>query len=130
MQGMNMKHISKKVLLAAVVVFAAFAVFLAPGVSAQSSADVCQGVAAAGGNCGEGGVTVNRVITIVINTLSVVVGIAAVIMIIIGGFKYITSGGDSSNVSSAKNTIMYAIVGLIIVAMAQMITGFVLSRAT
>jgi hypothetical protein len=49
-------------------------------------------------------------------------------MIIIGGFKYITSGGDSNNVSSAKNTILYAIIGLIIVALAQTIVRFILGR--
>jgi hypothetical protein len=49
-------------------------------------------------------------------------------MIIIGGLKYITSGGESSNVSGAKNTIIYAIVGLIVVALAQFIVHFVLAN--
>jgi cytochrome bd-type quinol oxidase subunit 2 len=64
----------------------------------------------------------------IINIFSVIVGVIAVIMIIIGGLKYITSGGESSNVSGAKNTIIYAIVGLIIVALAQFIVHFVLSN--
>ncbi len=51
-------------------------------------------------------------------------------MIIVGGLKYITSGGDSGNITSAKNTILYAIVGLIVVALAQIIVRFVLQRAT
>jgi hypothetical protein len=51
----------------------------------------------------------------------------AVIMIIYGGFRYITSGGDSNRVGSAKNTLIYAIIGLIIVALAQLIVHFVLS---
>jgi cytochrome bd-type quinol oxidase subunit 2 len=71
---------------------------------------------------------VNTLITQIINVFSVVVGIVAVIMIIIGGFKYITSGGDSGNVTGAKNTILYAIIGLIIVALAQFIVRFVLSK--
>jgi TRAP-type C4-dicarboxylate transport system permease small subunit len=66
----------------------------------------------------------------IINIFSVIVGVIAVIMIIIGGLKYITSGGESSNVSGAKNTIIYAIVGLVIVALAQFIVRFVLSNAT
>jgi len=66
----------------------------------------------------------------IINIFSVIVGVIAVVMIIIGGLKYITSGGESSNVSGAKNTIIYAIVGLIIVALAQFIVRFVLSNAT
>jgi hypothetical protein len=73
--------------------------------------------------------SVNSIIATVINIFSVVVGVVAVIMIIIGGFRYITSGGDSSNVQGAKNTILFAIVGLIIVALAQIIVRFVLSRA-
>ena len=65
----------------------------------------------------------------IVNIFSVIVGIIAVIMIIFGGFKYITSGGDSGNVSGAKNTLIYAIVGLIIVALAQFIVHFVLKTA-
>lgn len=85
------------------------------------------------GDCtetGEAQETVNNLIKTIINIFSVIVGIVAVIMIIYGGFKYITSGGDSGNISSAKNTILFAIVGLIIVAMAQIIVRFVLARAT
>lgn len=66
------------------------------------------------------------IITTIINLFSIVVGAVSVIMIIIGGFRYITSGGDSGNVTSAKNTILYAIVGLVIVIFAQTIVRFVL----
>lgn len=76
------------------------------------------------------GEKVNGLITQIVNIISVIVGIVAVIMIIWGGFKYITSGGDSGNVTAAKNTILYAIIGLIIVALAQFIVRFVLSKAT
>ncbi len=72
----------------------------------------------------------NEVITNIVNVLSLIVGIVAVVMIVVGGFRYITSGGDSGNVSGAKNTILYAIVGLIIVALAQFIVRFVLSKST
>lgn len=72
--------------------------------------------------------TLNKLITDIINIFSTIVGIVAVIMIIVGGFKYVTSGGDSGKVGSAKNTIIYAIVGLIIVALAQSIVRFVLSK--
>lgn len=72
---------------------------------------------------------VNNIITDVINIFSVVVGIIAVIMIIVGGFRYITSGGDSGKVGNAKNTILYALIGLVIVALAQVIVKFVLNKA-
>jgi Type IV secretion system pilin len=74
--------------------------------------------------------SVNELITNIVNIFSVIVGIIAVIMIIWGGLKYITSGGDSGNVTGAKNTILYAIIGLIIVALAQIIVRFVLGQAT
>ena len=52
------------------------------------------------------------------------------IVIVVAGFKYVTSAGDASKIASAKNTLIYAIVGLIIVAMSQAIVRFVLQRAT
>lgn len=73
---------------------------------------------------------INALIATVINIFSLVVGVVAVIMIIIGGLKYITSGGDSGNVTGAKNTILYAIIGLVIVALSQFIVKFVLGKAT
>ncbi len=72
---------------------------------------------------------VNSIVTNVINILSLVVGVAAVIMIMIGGMRYITSNGDSGQVGNAKNTILYAIVGLIVVALAQVIVRFVVNKA-
>ncbi len=72
---------------------------------------------------------VNNLISTILNVLSVIVGIIAVIMIIIGGFHYITSGGSDEKVKKAKNTILYAIIGLIVVALAQIIVKFVLQKA-
>jgi len=63
-----------------------------------------------------------------INFLSVIVGVVAVTMIIIGGFRYVTSGSNDSGVTSAKNTILYAIIGLVIVALSQIILHFVLKN--
>lgn len=83
------------------------------------------------GNCGDQATsTVNHLITVIINILSVVVGVIAVIMIIVAGFRYITSGGKQESVTGAKNTILYAIIGLVIVALAQIIVHFVLDKTT
>ncbi len=110
---------------------------LTPVVNAQTPKDAaCQGVALTGGNCdavtadGKNAAdsTVNKLIATIINIFSLVVGVTSVIMIIIGGFKYITSGGDSASVSSAKNTILYSLIGLVIVAFAQVIVQFVLKK--
>jgi len=71
---------------------------------------------------------VNKIVNLVITIFSWLVGVVSVVMIIVGGFKYVTSGGESAGVTSAKNTILYAIVGLIIVAVAQIIVHFVLGN--
>jgi TRAP-type C4-dicarboxylate transport system permease small subunit len=69
-------------------------------------------------------------VTWVINIISWIVGIVSVVMIIWGGFQYITSGGNDTKVTSAKNTILYAIIGLVIVALAQIIVKFVIGKIT
>lgn len=130
-----------KEIIAAFLVSGAFLVPVAIPVmvSAQStgSPDIEQGLC--GGaelkfesqTCSPGDSTsrLNNIIKTVINIVSIVVGVVAVIMIVFGGLKYITSGGESSNVSSAKNTIIYAIVGLVVVALAQFIVRFVLDKS-
>ena len=73
---------------------------------------------------------VNGTITTVINVFSTLVGVIAVIMIIYGGMRYITSGGDSGKITLAKNTIIYALIGLVVVALAQFIVKFVLNKVT
>ena len=79
-------------------------------------------------NTDDGSTNINSIIKLIINVFSFIVGIVAVIMIIYGGFRYISSGGDSTKISNAKNTIIYAIIGLIVVAFAQIIVKFVLGK--
>jgi cytochrome bd-type quinol oxidase subunit 2 len=86
-----------------------------------------------GADCSENGGTnarFTRLIHTIVNLLSAIVGVVAVIMIIVGGLRYITSGGNDTSVTSAKNTILYAIIGLIIVALAQVIVRFTLNKIT
>jgi hypothetical protein len=73
---------------------------------------------------------VSDMVKLAINIFSWVIGVVAVFAIIYGGFKYITSAGESGGVTSAKNTILYAIIGLVIVALAQVIVKFVLGNVT
>lgn len=70
----------------------------------------------------------NSLWTKIINTLIFVIGAIAVVMIVIGGFRYTISGGDSSAVNGAKNTILYAVIGLIIALLSYGIVNFVLAR--
>lgn len=74
--------------------------------------------------------TVEDVVRVGVNLLSFVVGVAAIVMVVLAGAKYITSHGDAGRISSAKQTIIYAIVGLAIVALAQFIVRFTISRST
>ncbi len=87
---------------------------------------------AGGGGCDSttASSTFNHKVTVVINIFSIIVGAVSVIMIIVGGFRYITSGGNNSGVAGAKNTIIYALIGLVIVALAQVIVHFVLAKVT
>ncbi|MBW3568755.1 pilin [Candidatus Parcubacteria bacterium] len=93
------------------------------GVSTTKGGKLCDGQA-----CSDR--ALNNLIRQVVNVFSIIVGVVAVIMIIYGGFRYVASGGESGNISTAKNTLIYALVGLIIVALAQVIVKFVLNRVT
>ena len=63
-----------------------------------------------------------------LNLFSLVVGVLAVIMLIVSGLRMILSGGDSAQVTSARNSALYSLIGLGIVAMAQFIVRFVLEK--
>ena len=106
---------------------------LAVPVFAASQDEVCKGIGLVvddSGNCDQaGGLSVGKVIHTAVSILSYIVGVAAVIMIIIGGFKYVTAGGDSNRISSAKSSISYALIGLVIAAVAQVMVRFVFSAA-
>lgn len=60
------------------------------------------------------------------NVLLFIIGAIAVIMIVIGGLRYVISGGDSSQITAAKNTILYAIVGIIVAILAYAAVNFVI----
>ena len=63
----------------------------------------------------------------IVNIMLFILGAIAVIMIVIGGIKYTTSNGDSSAITSAKNTILYSVVGLVVAILAYAIVNFVLT---
>ena len=98
------------------------------GTPSASKDQVLAGIGQAGGNCDSSGVT--NALNAAVQILSLVVGIAAVIMIMVGGFKYITSGGESGKVANAKSTLIYALIGLAVAALAQLLVHFVLFQTT
>jgi hypothetical protein len=93
-------------------------------VSAESATatQINKGVTAVGGS---DAVPLGTRIQQVVNILLYVLGAIAVLMIVIGGVRYTTSNGDSSAVKGAKDTILYAIVGLVVAVMAYAIVNFV-----
>ncbi|MDX2776379.1 pilin [Streptomyces caniscabiei] len=68
-----------------------------------------------------------NMIEIVINTALYVLGMVAVLMIVIGGIRYTTSAGNSAQTKSAKDTILYAVIGLVVAILAYTIVNFVLN---
>lgn len=64
----------------------------------------------------------------ILNIFTYIIGAVAVLMIIIGGLRYTTSNGDPTTTTSAKNTILYAVIGLIVAMMANAIVNFVLTN--
>lgn len=101
-----------------------------PAAAATPEQSACEGSGGTwnGGNCTQGTRTVTGTIRSVGNILVFLTGAISVLMIIIGGVRYALSGGDQGTITSAKNTILYAIVGVIISIAAYAIVNFVLSN--
>lgn len=72
-----------------------------------------------------GGLEMNDVIKTIITTMLFIVGILAVIMIIYGGIRYVTAHGDKTQVASAKDTVVYAVVGLVVAIVAYALVDWV-----
>ncbi len=104
---------------------------VSPTAIGTNQSAVCEAIGS-GADCADtnknGGTKIDSLIKTVVNILTAVVGVLAVIMIIVSGAKYITSAGDSGKITSAKNTLVYALIGLIIVALAQIVVKFVLQK--
>lgn len=70
----------------------------------------------------------NSLWTRILDTFTFIIGGISVLMIIIGGIRYVTSGGDQAGITAAKNTILYAVIGLIVAMLAYSIVHFVISN--
>lgn len=112
-------------------VFAIVAVFT-PVTPVNAQCDTDQGIAG-GVNCANPGEDVpqtlfgaDSIFNTIVNILLFIIGAISVVMLIFGGIRYTTSGGNSASVTAAKNTILYAIVGLIIAFLAFAVVNWVL----
>ena len=108
--------------------------FLATGiagaVTARGAACESAGGSWDGRTCtdGTGGTSVNDALAFALNLLSAIAGIIATIAIIVSGIKFMTSGGDPQSTVGARRTLIFAIVGLMIIVLSQLMVRFVLSR--
>jgi len=89
--------------------------------SSNPNSPVCKQVDTTGGKA-------NKFILDLINTLLFLLGTIAIIAIIVGGIRYTTSDGDSSKVKQGKDTVLYAVIGLIVALLAYTIVNFVIAR--
>src|SRR5947208_1981392 len=115
----------RNLVLGLAILFGLAIVAMAPAVVHAAPKDtVCTSIGGCASNPNSGA-SVQQIIKLVINILSIVVGVTAVIMIVVSGFKFMTSAGDPNSVSKARATLMYAAIGLAVAVSAQLITRFV-----
>ncbi len=114
-----------KIMIAGVLTMTVLAFATVPVANAQYT--LREGAEAAKGEGAASGVDrPNDLVKNVVNGILYFVGILSVVMLIWGGILYTTSAGDSNKVTTAKNTIMYAVIGLVVAIFAYAIVNFVL----
>jgi hypothetical protein len=115
----------------------AFAASPAPAYASAFNSDnatkqACSGIngSESEGGCSTPGRSLTSIVRVILYLLSAIAGVASVIMIILAGFKFITAAGDAGKVASGRSTLIYAVIGAVVVAMAQFIVQFVLKEVT
>lgn len=78
---------------------------------------------ACNGNCGSG--DIGGIFAVITNTLIYLIGAISVIMVIVGGLRYVLSNGDPKAAEGGRNTILYAVIGIVVSLMAYAIVNFV-----
>lgn len=123
-----------KVMLAGLLCIPMFALAVSTVAPTTASAADCPITAQGGADCSKGTDTPTElfgegsVFKTITNVALYVIGGISVLMLIYGGLRYTISGGDTKNVTDAKNTILYAVVGIIVAVMAYAIVNFVLTN--
>jgi hypothetical protein len=97
---------------------------------ADATSQITTGINAACGSACNKGSTVNTIFSGIANALIFIVGAVSVIMIIIGGLRYVTANGDSKATTTAKDTILYSVVGLVVAIASYAIVNFVVTKIT
>lgn len=79
---------------------------------------------------GTQGGSLTGAITTIVNIFLMIVGVIAAVMLVIGGVRYVISQGDEEQLEKAKNTILYALIGLIVIGLSAVIVNFVLGAVS
>lgn len=104
---------------------------LTPIASAANGIDICSGDGAGSVYCenrSDGEQKVNGIIGNVVNVLLMAVGVISIVMIIVGGILFGLSSGDAQKTARARNTVLYAVIGLAVSVFAAAIVNFVFNR--
>lgn len=124
-----------RLLLALAVLMACWVAFPAPALAKDLFNDTCQNAQASNESAVCNSKTSsdpltgsNGALAKITNIIAIIAGALAVILIIYGALKYVTSGGDSGNVKSAKDTIFYALIGIVVIVVSRTLIVFVLSK--
>jgi type IV secretory pathway VirB2 component (pilin) len=137
----------RRLLTYAAVVFTLFGIFslsTAPAVYADNGANPFQGACQAGKKegtnvgkspaCSTNGsdpiTGKNGVLPKIVSLMFYFAGVIALIIIIVSGIRYMTSGGDTQKTAGAKSALLYAVVGLLLVVLARAIVGYIISKTT
>ena len=130
-----MKHKLQTITLAILLLLPVSTVVVGPSASAANVFPVCNGTAATNtdvcqsvdpGKAGKNPVI--SALKVAITIIAIIIGVASVIVIIISGLTMITSNGDPQAIAKARGSIIYALVGLLVAALAQTIVAFVLNK--
>ncbi len=126
----------KRVLINAILVVVTLATMLVQSQVAFAAwnpfGSSCSGAAANSAVCSTAAPSskspIRDIIVTATNIVAVVAGVAAIIVILVSGFRFITSSGNSSNVEGARNTLMYAVIGLVVIVAARTIVVYAVSH--
>ena len=118
-----------KLILAGLLVVPTVALAVAPAASAEGNLTLNSGVdSAQGEGVGQVSTDPESLVKKFVNIFLFAVGALSVIMLIWGGIRYTTSAGDSNKVQAAKNTVLYAIVGLVVAILVYAIVNMVIDK--
>jgi hypothetical protein len=122
----------KKIFLSLVILLSSTFSALPGTVLAANAVDqACSGLnsLSSSNSCGTGQASVNNIVASVTKLISYIVGAVAVLVFIFAGFRFITSGGSKENINSARNMILYAIIGLAVAVLAQLIVHYAINTS-